>query len=137
MSKDLEKTTFVFVDGDRHEAKVVRDSAGFQHGGIIRLANGKIVSGRASTVKTNSEKAYGFIAAAVAKSGSGVRGEMDSEGYKTSAESGWIMVGSNGTKLSAATCASVRIDEYAAEMLKDPNKVRAFFERVNGEAKAR
>ena len=62
---------------------------------------------------------------------------MDSEGYKISAESGWIMVGSNGTKLSAATSASVRIDEYAAEMLKDPNKVRAFFERVNGEAKAR
>jgi hypothetical protein len=137
MSKDLEKTTCVFVDGDRHEAKAVRDSVGFQHGGIIRLANGKIVSGRASTVKTNSEKAYGFIAAAVAKSGSGVRIDMDSEGYKTAAESGWVMVSSNGTKLSAATCTSVRIDEYAAEMLKDPNKVRAFFERVNGDAKAR
>ncbi|VVQ34044.1 hypothetical protein PS943_03653 [Pseudomonas fluorescens] len=62
---------------------------------------------------------------------------MDSEGHKTAAESGWIMIGSNGSNLSAATCASVRIDEYAAEMLKDPNKVRAFFERVNGEAKAR
>ncbi|MGE8483550.1 MAG: hypothetical protein ACN6Q5_13250 [Pseudomonas sp.] len=39
MSKDLEKTAYVFVDGDRHEAKVVRDSAGFQHGGIVRLTN--------------------------------------------------------------------------------------------------
>ena len=136
MSKDLEKTTCAFDAGDRHEAKAVRDSVGFQRGGIIRLANGNIVSGRASTVKTNSEKAYGFIAAAVAKSGSGVRNDMDSEGYKTAAESGWIMVGSNGTKLSAATCASVRIDEYAAEMLKDPNKVRAFFERVNGDTEA-
>jgi hypothetical protein len=26
MSKDPEKTTYVFVDGDRHEAKAVRDS---------------------------------------------------------------------------------------------------------------
>ncbi|KAB0503311.1 MULTISPECIES: hypothetical protein [Pseudomonas] len=135
MSKDFEKTTYVFVDGDRHEAKAVRDFAGFQHGGIVRLTNGKIVSGRASTV--NSEKTYGLIAAAVAKSGSGVMLSMHSEGNKTSTETGWVMVGSNGTKISAATCASVRIDEYATEMLKDPNKVREFFKRVNGEGKAR
>ncbi|MCE6978300.1 hypothetical protein EI534_13070 [Pseudomonas frederiksbergensis] len=136
MSKDPEKTTYVFVDGDRHEAKVVRDSAGFQHGGIVRLTNGKIVSGHASA-KTNSEKTYGLIAAAVAKSRSGVMLDMDSEGHKTSTETGWVMVGSNGTKISAATCASVRIDEYATEMLKDPNKVREFFKRVNGETKVR
>ncbi|MFD2883492.1 hypothetical protein ACFS4T_14890 [Pseudomonas lini] len=103
--------------------------AGFQHGGIVRLTNGKIVSGRASTV--NSEKTYGLIAAAVAKkSGSGVMLSMHSEGNKTSTETGWVMVGSNGTKISAATCASVRIDEYATEMLKDPNKVREFFSNV-------
>ena len=135
MSKDFEKTTYVFVDGDRHEAKAVRDFAGFQHGGIVRLTNGKIVSGRASTV--NSEKTYGLIAAAVAKSGAGVMLDMDSEGHKTTTGTGWVMVGSNGTKISAATCASVRIDEYATEMLKDPNKVREFFKRVNGEAKVR
>jgi hypothetical protein len=137
MSKDLGKTTYVFVDGDRHEAKAVRDSAGFQHGGIVRLTNGKIVSGHASTTKTNSEKTYGLIAAAVARSRSGVMPDMDSAGHKTSTETGWVMVGSNGTKISAATCASVRIDEYATEMLKDPNKVREFFKRVNGEAKVR
>ncbi|MHC8327314.1 hypothetical protein [Pseudomonas sp. LB1P83] len=137
MSKDLEKTTCLFVDGDRHEAKAVRDSAGFQRGGIIRLSSGKIISGRASTAKINPDKTYGLIAAAVAKSGLGVTLGMDSEGLKTSAEAGWIMVGSNGTKISAATCASARIDEYATEMLKDPNKVREFFKRVNGEAKAR
>ncbi|WP_460146278.1 hypothetical protein [Pseudomonas sp. S2_A02] len=137
MSKDPEKTTYVFVDGDRHEAKAVRDSAGFQHGGIVRLTNGKIVSGHASTTKINSEKTYGLIAAAIAKSRSGVMLNMDSEGHKTSAETGWVMVGSNGTKISAATCASVRIDEYATEMLKDPNKVREFFKRVNGETKVR
>lgn len=137
MSKNLEKTTYVFVDGDRHEVKAVRDSAGFQRGGIVRLTNGKIVSGRVGTVKVDSEKTYGLIAAAVAKSGSGVMLNMDSEGHKTSIETGWIMVGSNGTKISAATCASVRIDEYATEMLKDPNKVREFFKRVNGETKAR
>ena len=112
MSKDLGKTTYVFVDGDRHEAKAVRDSAGFQHGGIVRLANGKIVSGHASTSKTSSEKTYGLIAAAVAKSGAGVMLDMDSEGHKTTTGTGWVMVGSNGTKISAATCASVRIDEY-------------------------
>jgi hypothetical protein len=43
-SKDLEKTAYVFVDGDRHEAMVVRDSAGFQHGGIVWLTNGKFAS---------------------------------------------------------------------------------------------
>ena len=137
MSKDLGKTTYVFVDGDRHEVKAVRDSAGFQHGGIVRLTNGKIVSRCAGTVKINSEKTYGLIAAAVAKSGSGVIPDMDSEEHKASIEPGWVMVGSNGTKISAATCASVRIDEYATEMLKDPNKVREFFKRVNGEGKAR
>lgn len=63
--------------------------------------------------------------------------DIDSEGHKTSTETGWVMVGSNGTRLSTATCASVRIDEYATEMLKDPNKVREFFKRVNGESKAR
>ncbi len=135
MSEDLEKTTYVFIGGDRHEAKAVRDSAGFQHGGIVRLTNGKIVSGRANTV--NSEKTYGLIAAAVAKSGSGVMLSMHSEGHKTSTETGWVMVGSNGTKISAATCTSVRIDEYVTEMLKDPDKVREFFKRVNGEGKTR
>ncbi|MGL6246627.1 hypothetical protein [Pseudomonas sp.] len=137
MSKDFEKTICLFVEGDRLEAKAVRDSAGFQHGGIIRLSSGKIVSGRASAAKINPDKTYGLIAAAVAKSGSGVTLDMDSEGLKTSAEGSWIMVGSNGTRISAATCASVRIDEYATEMLKDPHKVREFFKRVNGEAKAR
>jgi len=137
MSKDLEKTTCLFVDGDRHEAMAVRDSAGFQRGGIIRLSSGKIVSGRTSTAKTNPRKSYGLIAAAIAKSGSGVTLDMDSEGLKASAETGWIMVGSNGARVSAATYASARIDEYATEMLKDPNKVREFFKRVNGEAKAR
>jgi hypothetical protein len=136
MSKYLEKTTCLFVDGDRLEAKAVRDSPGFQNGGIIRLSSGKIVSGRASTAKVNPDESYGLIAAAVAKSGSGVKPGMDSEGLKTSAEAGWIMVGSNGTRISAATCTSTRIDEYATEMLKDPKKVRAFFERVNGKAKA-
>ncbi|MGF6318323.1 hypothetical protein [Pseudomonas frederiksbergensis] len=137
MSKDLGKTTYVFVDGDRHEAKAVRDSAGFQHGGIVRLTNGKIVSGHASTVKINAEKTFGLIAAAVAKSGSGATLDMESAGHKTSTDTGWIMVSSNGNKISADTCASVRIDEYATEMLKDPNKVREFFKRVNGEAKVR
>jgi hypothetical protein len=137
MSKDLEKTTSLFVKGDRHEAKSVRDAAGFQRGGIIRLSSGKIVSGRTSTAKTTPRKSYGLIAAAIAKSGSGVTFDMDSVGLKTSAEAGWIMVGSNGVRISAATYASARIDEYATEMLKDPNKVRAFFKRVNGEAKAR
>ena len=137
MSKDLGRTNCVFVDGDRHEVKAVRDSAGFQHGGIVRLANGKIVSRRAGTVKINSEKTYGLIAAAVAKSGSGVIPNMDSEGHKTSTETGWVMVGANGAKVSAASSASMRIDEYATEMLKDPNKVREFFKRVNGEGKAR
>jgi hypothetical protein len=137
MSKDLGKTTYVFVDGDRHEAKAVRDSAGFQRGGIVRLTNGKIVSGHASTVKINAERSYGLIAAAVAKSGSGVTLDMERAGHKTSTETGWIMVGSNGNKISADTCASVRIDEYATEMLKDPNKVREFFKRVNGDAKVR
>ncbi|ATE77327.1 hypothetical protein ACEN9D_10695 [Pseudomonas sp. CT11-2] len=137
MSKDLEKTAYVFVDGDRHEAKVVRDSAGFQHGGIVRLTNGKIVSGRTGAAGINAEKTYGLIAAAVAKSGSGVMLDMDREGHKASTGTGWVMVGSNGSRLSAATCASVRIDEYATEMLKDPDKVREFFKRVNGETKAR
>jgi len=137
MSKDLKKTAVVFVEGDRHVAKLVRDSVGFQHGGIIRLTNGRIVSGHAGTDKGESERAYGHIAAAFAKSGSGVMADMGIEGQKTSTDTGWVMVGSNGSRVSAASYASVRIDEYATEMLKDPNKVRAFFKLVNGEDKAR
>lgn len=34
MSKNLKKTASGFVDGDLHVAKIVRDSVGFQHGGI-------------------------------------------------------------------------------------------------------
>lgn len=128
MSKDLKKTIHAFEEGDRLAVRTVRDSSEFQHGGFVRTQTGKYSA-------VTSRTSFDVIAAALAKSGS-VGEQSHSESGHRRGEGTWVMVCSNGTQISAASAVSVRINEYATEMLKDPEKVQEFFKRVNGDATA-